>query len=75
MIYVWLLAMMQQAAPVPPAGPVQPVPYSHKTHLAMGLKCSNCHTNPDPGEVMGFPAESKCMQWKYPQRAIRRSAF
>ncbi len=53
---------MQQAAVPPPAGPVQPVPYSHKTHLAMGLKCNNCHTNPDPGEVMGFPAESKCMQ-------------
>ena len=21
----------------------QPVPYSHKTHLAMGLKCNSCH--------------------------------
>ena len=56
MIYVWLLAMMQVTA-----GLQQPIPYSHKTHLAMGLKCANCHTNPDPGEVMGFPAESKCM--------------
>jgi len=42
-------------------GPEQPVPYSHKTHLAMGLKCSNCHTNPDPGELMGIPAAEKCM--------------
>jgi len=55
-IFVWLLAMMQQT----PA-PQQPIPYSHKTHLAMGLKCANCHANPDPGEIMGFPAESKCM--------------
>ena len=39
----------------------QPVPYSHKTHLALGLKCSSCHKNPDPGEVMGYPAESFCM--------------
>src|SRR5437879_1898897 len=40
---------------------LQPVPYSHKTHLALGLKCNSCHRNPDPGEVMGFPAESLCM--------------
>ena len=40
---------------------VQPVPYSHKQHLALGLKCQECHTMPDPGESMGFPAESKCM--------------
>jgi len=39
----------------------QPVPYSHKTHLAFGLKCNSCHTNPDPGELMGFPAETICM--------------
>jgi hypothetical protein len=39
----------------------QPVPYSHKTHLALRLKCSSCHKNPDPGEVMGYPAESFCM--------------
>jgi len=39
----------------------QPIPYSHKTHLALGLKCNSCHKNPDPGETMGFPAESFCM--------------
>src|SRR5258707_13198914 len=39
----------------------QPVPYSHKTHLALGLKCNSCHRNADPGEFMGFPAESFCM--------------
>jgi hypothetical protein len=39
----------------------QPIPYSHKTHLAMGLKCNSCHKNADPGEFMGFPAESFCM--------------
>lgn len=42
-------------------GQQQPVPYSHKTHLALGLKCDSCHKNPDPGESMGFPAESFCM--------------
>lgn len=44
------------------APPVQPIPYSHKTHLALrGLECKNCHTNPDPGHMMTFPATSKCM--------------
>jgi len=27
----------------------------------MGLKCANCHEMPDPGEMMGIPAASKCM--------------
>jgi hypothetical protein len=39
----------------------QPVPYSHKAHLALGLTCASCHKNADPGEFMGFPAESFCM--------------
>src|SRR5688572_24885133 len=39
----------------------QPIPYSHKTHLAMGLKCNSCHRNADPGELMGLPAEGVCM--------------
>ncbi len=42
-------------------GQQQPVPYSHKTHLAMGLKCNACHKNADPGELMGLPAVSFCM--------------
>lgn len=42
--------------------PVQPIPYSHKKHLSFGLECKNCHTNPDPGKLMTFPATSKCME-------------
>ena len=42
--------------------PVQPIPYSHKTHLALGLTCATCHTNQDPGRLMTFPATSACMQ-------------
>ena len=41
--------------------PVQPIPYSHKTHLALGLECKTCHTNPDPGKLMTFPVTSTCM--------------
>jgi len=41
--------------------PAQPLPYSHKTHLAVGLQCKLCHANPDPGKLMTFPATSVCM--------------
>jgi len=33
--------------------PEQPIPYSHKQHIALGLTCKDCHTNPDPGDA--FP--------------------
>ena len=42
--------------------PAQPLPYSHKKHLALGLNCKDCHTNPEPGRLMAFPGTSKCMQ-------------
>lgn len=45
----------------PHPAPEQPIPYSHKTHLALGLQCQMCHTNPDPGNQMTFPATSTCM--------------
>lgn len=48
--------------PLQPAAPEQPIPYSHKIHLALGLQCGDCHTNPEPGNLMTFPATAKCMQ-------------
>jgi hypothetical protein len=57
-----VLAAQQENKPVQPAPPpVQPLPYSHKTHLAQGLKCKECHANPDPGDRMTFAPASKCM--------------
>jgi len=49
-------ASAQQAKPAqrvpdtiaPQPAPVQPLPFSHKTHLASGMACTNCHINPDP---------------------------
>lgn len=41
--------------------PIQPIPYSHKQHLALGLTCRDCHTMPDPGEIMGIPDGTSCM--------------
>ena len=55
---IWLFLLLFADPPVPPK---QPVPYSHKQHLAMGLQCKNCHTSPDPGEAMGIPQVKVCM--------------
>ncbi len=43
------------------SAPDQPLPYSHKTHVALGLVCQICHTNPDPGTLMTYPATETCM--------------
>ena len=48
--------------PSPHPAPEQPIPYSHKQHLAFGLKCQECHINPEPGKLMTFPEAAKCMQ-------------
>jgi len=55
------VAQSQDAAAAKAEAPIQPIPYSHKKHLAIGLKCEQCHANPEPGDRMTFPAESKCM--------------
>ena len=52
--------VLDNLAPHP--APEQPIPYSHKTHVGtLGLQCQMCHTNPDPGNQMTFPATSTCM--------------
>ena len=48
--------------PSPHPAPEQPLPYSHKKHLALGLDCKTCHVNPDAGKLMTFPDTAKCMQ-------------
>jgi hypothetical protein len=45
----------------PEDAPVQPVPYSHRVHIAQGLQCQACHENKDPGESMGLPKVATCM--------------
>ena len=43
-----------------PTAPVQPVAYNHRQHVELGLQCEACHTNPDPGIEMTFPATDMC---------------
>jgi hypothetical protein len=60
-VKTWVLGVAALLLAVGVNGQQQPVAYSHKTHVAQGLQCGSCHKNPEPGEVMGFPAESLCM--------------
>ena len=39
----------------------QPLPFSHKAHVALGVKCKDCHAIKDPGFAAGYPAEATCM--------------
>ncbi len=62
----WLIpvaALLAQHEPKPPVGsaPTQPVPYSHKVHLGLGLKCVECHKTVMEKSAAGLPAESLCM--------------
>ena len=45
----------------PPPPPEQPIPYSHKTHLAQGLKCVMCHETVETDDHATLPPSSTCM--------------
>lgn len=52
----------QQTVPVyVPPPPEQPLPYSHKQHLALGLTCAACHSMPEPGQAATLPPTATCM--------------
>ncbi|MFN0123596.1 MAG: cytochrome c3 family protein [Blastocatellia bacterium] len=56
-----LIAVRGAQEPLP--GPVQPIPYSHKTHTGkLKLDCKSCHPSPDPGEKMTIPQADTCME-------------
>jgi len=58
-----LFVASAQTAKQTSSPPQQPIPYSHKLHAGeLGLKCSTCHLKSDPGEKMGIPATSACME-------------
>jgi hypothetical protein len=46
---------------LPKEAPKQPIAYSHKTHVALGLKCAVCHTMAGDGFLAGYPKEATCM--------------
>ncbi len=45
----------------PPPAPEQPLPYSHKVHLAQGLQCINCHETAEKDDHATLPPTQTCM--------------
>ena len=39
----------------------QPLPFSHKQHVAAGLSCKDCHVNVAKKERAGLPDAERCM--------------
>jgi len=39
----------------------QPIAYSHKLHIALGLACLDCHSTADTGAAATIPSVQKCM--------------
>lgn len=50
-----------EGTPDVPVPVEQPLPYSHRTHLSLGLQCRDCHAIAEPGFLAGYPAETTCM--------------
>jgi hypothetical protein len=62
------MAIRQQSTRQPSADqttkespPPQPLPFSHKQHAALALPCKFCHSNSEPGTLMGVPSTDVCM--------------
>jgi hypothetical protein len=52
---VWVLSMAAAWASN------QPIAYSHKQHVALGLQCLDCHSSADLGAEATIPSVHKCM--------------
>jgi cytochrome c7-like protein/class III cytochrome C family protein len=42
-------------------GAEQPIAYSHKQHIALGLACLDCHSTADTSAAATIPSVQKCM--------------
>jgi cytochrome c553 len=45
----------------PPPPPEQPVAFSHKLHISLGLGCTGCHTSAQTGDRATLPPTATCM--------------
>jgi len=58
------VSIVQEPTLVPryiPPPPEQPLPFSHKDHLALSLECQICHVMPEPGHFATLPDSATCM--------------
>jgi c(7)-type cytochrome triheme protein len=58
-----VVCVKAQQEPTPAVGTTlrQPVPFSHRAHAELGLKCVECHKGGALGRAAGIPPESLCM--------------
>jgi hypothetical protein len=56
------VAAQQEPPPAVGASPRQPVPFSHRAHTALNLKCAECHQTVAESRAAGLPPESLCMK-------------
>jgi hypothetical protein len=54
-------AAQQEPSPAVGAAPRQPLPFSHRAHIALSLKCVECHPTVAQSPTAGMPPESLCM--------------
>ena len=71
MVVVGCMKGQQEPAPAVGATLPQPLPFSHRAHTALGLKCLECHKSAAQGRGAGMPAESLCMNCHVTVRAQR----
>jgi len=45
----------------PLLAPTQPIPFSHRGHVAAGMSCDNCHQLSSDGKQMQIPSVTGCM--------------
>src|SRR5437763_8095069 len=53
LLYIWSVGIL--------AGAGQPIAYSHKQHIALGLQCLDCHSSADTSAAATLPSVRKCM--------------
>ena len=55
----WIVCILIAKAAAAPS--VQPIAYSHKQHIALGLQCLDCHIYADMSAAATLPSVRKCM--------------
>jgi len=55
-VWISLLVLVANASPSD-----QPIAYSHKQHIALGLQCLDCHSSADVAAAATIPSVRKCM--------------
>ena len=55
----WFALLLAQSGEQKPLA--QPIPFHHKQHAALGVKCLDCHVIWKPGFAAGIPNEATCM--------------